>query len=185
MPTSDVEPPIAGYFLNVRHRMFAGLAVLALVMAVAVGFFLRGGNHGLYMDDYSDKAWAFDFTAGGWKLNLHPLLNIRPLAYIAIANSVNAIPEHEHVARFVILCVHFVDVFLLALLTLRVTGSRFIALTTGAYFIFPIFANEALLWFSTAVANSLSLFFLLLGFHLMISCSSIKKDPVAFVGAVS
>ena len=155
---------------------WAALAT-TLVVAVTVGFFLRGGLHGLYMDDYTMKAWAFDFSKARWRLTLNPIdPNFRPLHSGLTPNLANALPDHELPLRLGIVVVHLANVFLLALLAHRLTGSRFVAVLSGAYFLMPIFANEALLWFTNAVPHTLALLFLLVGFHLLLRCRSLRQD---------
>jgi len=167
--------------LGIRWRqshdaLFWIAASATVVLAVTVGFFLHGGLHGLYMDDYSEKAWAFDFVAAKWKLNLIPQFHIRPLAHVLIANLANAIPNYEFPVRVFIVAIHLLNVLLVGKLAYRLTGSRFVAAISGAFFLFPIFANEALLWFSPSIANTISLSLLLIGFHCLLSCRSPGQD---------
>ncbi len=178
-----------------RHRLAPPSSVLfgaamgaTALMVFALGFFLHRGATGLYMDDYSVKAWAFDFAANRWKLNLIPFYNywrVRPLAHIVLPNLANAIPQHEFPVRFGIVVIHILNVYLIAKLAQRVTGSLFIGITCGACAAFPIFANEGLLWFSVAIFNTFSLLFLLLGFHLLLSCRTFRDLPLMVGGVVA
>lgn len=151
-------------------------ASTGVVLSAILGFFLHGGMHGLYVDDYTEKAWAFDFMSAKWKLNLIPQFHIRSLAHIFSANTLNAIPEHELPARLLIVAIHCLNVFLIGSLAYKLTRSLVVGINASAFFLFPIFANEALLWFDTAVANTISLALLLIGFHCLLSCRSPKED---------
>jgi len=166
------------------NALFWSSACVTAGLAVIIGFFLHGGRHGLYLDDYTERAWAFDFAAGKWKLNLTPQFHIRPLAHILTANIGNAIPEHEFPVRIAIVAVHCLNVFLLGWLAYRLTGSFVVGTVSGTFFLFPIFGNEALLWFATSVSNTLSLTLLLIGFHCLLSCRSVKQDMLLFCCAV-
>jgi len=161
---------------HARNALFWSITLATVGLGLTIGFFLHGGTHGLYMDDYSEKSWAFDFVAAKWKLNLDPQFHIRSLAHIFIANLANAIPRHEFTVRLAIVAIHFLNVFLIGKLAYRVTGSRFVAISSSASFLFPIFANEALLWFAASIANTTSLSLLLIGFHCLLSCGSLKKN---------
>lgn len=170
------------------HRQMAalykGAVATSLLLAVTIGFFLHRGLLGLYLDDYTEKTWAFDFSAGKWKLNLTPQFHIRPLAHILTANIGNAMPEHEFPVRIAIVVLHCLSVFLLGWLAYRLTGSFVVGTASGALFLFPIFGNEALLWFATSVSNTLSLTLLLIGFHCLLSCRSVKQNLPLFCCAV-
>lgn len=166
------------------QAQFWGALAANLILALTVGYFIHGGMHGLYMDDYSEKAWAFNFATATWKLNLNPLSHIRSLAHIFIANMANAIPKYEFEARLAVLTIHLLNVWLLGKLAHRLTNSLFLGIVTSAYFVFPIVANDAVIWFSTAIANTLSLSLLLIGFHCFLSCRSLRKDLPLFVCGV-
>ena len=151
-----------------------------MVLAVIVGFFLHGGTHGLYMDDYSEKSWAFNFAAAKWNLNVSPQFHIRSFAHILIANLSNAIPKYEFAVRMLVVVIHLLNVFLIGKLGYRLTGSYFVGLISSECFLFPILANEALLWFAASIANTISLCLLLIGFHCLLSCHSLRKDILLF-----
>lgn len=166
-------------------RLLWSVLAATLVMAIAVGFFLRGGVHGLYSDDYTHKAWAFDFSAARWRLNLNPIIpSWRPVHTILTPNLANAIPEHEFPVRLGIVAVHLLNVFLLATLAYRLTGSILVAVLSGELFLIPVFANEALLFFSAIIPHVIPLSFLLVGFHLALSCHSVKQDVLLLAGAL-
>lgn len=153
-----------------QRHLLAPTLLLVAILATVIGFFPRWGIHGLYMDDYTEKAWAFDFARAQWKLVLRPQFHIRPFAHILIANVGNAIPGHEFPIRLAIALMHWLNVLLLAWLSYRLSGSLFVAIATGALFLFPILGNEALLWFAAAVSNTVSIALLLIGFHCLLSC---------------
>ena len=140
--------------------------------------------HGLYNDDYSEKAWAFDFARASWKLNLRPLSHIRSIAHILIANLSNAIPRHEFTLRITVLAIHFLNVVLLGKLARRLTQSFFVGIIASAYFAFPIVASDAVLWFSNSIANTISLCLLLIGFHCLLSCRSLRNNFILFASGV-
>jgi len=165
-----------GSFSHNRILYYA-VIIATLFSLVTVAFFLHWGVHGLYTDDYGKKAWAFDFTTSKWRLNLHPMYSaVRPLAYILITNAANAIPEHEFPLRAGIVAVHLLNVMLLAMFAYRLSQSLFVSVLAGALFLFPFIAYDALLWFTASVHNIFGLLFLLLGFHLILSCRNIRRD---------
>ena len=164
-----------------RRRVTWTLAAAALALAVFVGFFVHGGRLGLYSDDYSHKVRAFDLDASRWTLNLRPASSMRPLAYIVIQNLANAIPDHELPVRVGLVALHVLNATLLALLAFRLTRSALTASLVGPLFLMPVFAHEGLLWFTAAVSNVVELLLLLLGFHLLLSCRSLRRDRALLV----
>ncbi len=168
-----------------KRTLSWALIGFTVILALIVGFFLHGGLHGLYMDDYSDKVISYNFATGHWRPTLGSEWKIRPLGLTLINNVSEAIPDHEIPVRVGIVLVHLLNVILLALLAERLSGSKFVAIVAGACFLFPIFANEAILWFTAAIYNTLSLCFLLLGFHCFLSCRNLKKDARWFVCGVA
>lgn len=177
------------------HRVARSRSILfwagtgaTVLMLLTLGFFLHRGVMGLYIDDYSLKAWAFDFGAGKWNLRLTPFdfrWTLRPLAHILAPNLANAIPQHEFPVRVGIVVIHFLNVWLLAKLAQRLSGSFLVGIICGGYFLFPIFANEGLLWFGAAITDIFSLLFLLLGFHFLLSCRSFADSLLLVCGVVS
>ena len=181
LPVDKSRKPLA----HSCQALFLSALAANLILALIVGFFVHGGMHGLYMDDYSEKAWAFDFATAAWKLDLTPLSHIRSLAHIFIANIANAIPKYEFEVRIAVLAIHLLNVLLLGKLAHRLTKSFFLGTITSAYFVFPILANDAVLWFSTSIANTISLSLLLIGFHCFLSCRTFRKDLPLFACGVS
>lgn len=168
--------------------LFWIVSAATVLILVILGFFLHGGSMGLYMDDYSVKAWAFDFAAGRWKLTLIPFdhsWTMRPLTLLLEPNIANALPRHGLFVRIGIVFVHFLNACLLAKLGQRLSGSWLVGAVSGTLFLFPIFANEALLWFTAALSNAFSLLFLLLGFHLLLSCRSFENFVLLICGIAS
>jgi hypothetical protein len=169
-------------------NLFWGVTGATLLMLLSLGFFLRGGVHGLYMDDYSMKAWAFDFGGHRWTLALTPFESLwtwRPLTYLLEPNLAKAIPGHEFFVRVGIVVIHFLNVCLLARLGQRLSGSLLVGILCGGYFLFPVLANEGLLWFTAAVPDTFCLFFLLVGFHLLLSCRSLADLALLICGIAS
>lgn len=85
------------------------------------------------------------------------------------------LPEWELPIRLGLLALHLLNVFLLAWLAERLTGSRRVALVAALVFLIPLFAYEPLLWFSASVFYQPSLLLLLAGFHLLLACDSLRK----------
>src|ERR1700733_10588405 len=74
---SHERAPISlGNNLQSSNALFWSITCVTVGLAVIIGFFLHGGTHGLYMDDYSEKSWAFSFTEARWKLSLSPQFHI-------------------------------------------------------------------------------------------------------------
>lgn len=156
-----------------------------LVLALTVEFFLRGGAHGLYSDEYTHKALAFDFSALRPRPNLNPImLGLRSLHAVLTPNLASMIPEYELPTRLGIVLVHLFNVLLLAMLAYQLTTSGLIAVLGGAYFLIPVFANEALLWLSAVIPHVMPLFLSLVGLHLVLSCHSVRRHLLLLVGAV-
>lgn len=178
------------------HHRFVGSAPIlfwavtgpTVLLVLTLGFFLHGGVMGLYVDDYSIRAWAFDFVKSKWDLTLIPFYSFwtwRPLTYLLVPNLANAIPQYAFWVRVGIVVIHFLNVCLLARLGQRLSGSLLVGIICGGYFIFPVFANEGLLWFTAAIQDTFCLLFLLVGFHLFLSCRSFADLPLLVCGVVS
>lgn len=156
-----------------------------IILTTIVGFFFHGGRLGLYSDDYSKKAWAYNFASSKWKLNLYPMFGaVRPVAYIMIANFGNAIPSHELPVRIGLVAIHVLNVVLLGWLAFRLSSSLLVGLFSGTFFLMPIFAHDAVLWFTAAVHNVIALLLLLVGFHLLLHVHSVRNDLGLFVGGI-
>jgi hypothetical protein len=164
--------------------LFWGVLSLTLVGLISVAYFVNGGLHGMGADDYVYKYSAFDVATGSWKPNwdLNP---VRTLSYLLAPILANALPAHELPIRLGIVALQIINVLLLGALAYRVTSSRFIALLAAALSLVPIFAAEAMLWFSASVFYLPPLFFLLVGLHLILSCYSARKQFTLLMGAVA
>ena len=161
------------------------VVAFTVVLVLGVGFFLHGGRLGLYSDDYANKAWAFDFATGGWKLTLKPMRpDFRPLHTTLTPNLTNAIPEHELPVRVGVVLLHLTNVFMLGWLARRLTASCFVAILAGGSFLMPVLANEALLWLAAAVPIAVSQFLLLAGFHCLMSCRASRSPRALVAGGV-
>jgi hypothetical protein len=159
-----------------------------VLMVLSLGFFLHGGVHGLYMDDYSMKAWGFDFGQSKWNLVFTPWASSwiwRPLTYLLEPNLAKAIPRHELFVRVGIVVVQLLNACLLARLGQKLSGSLLVGFISGGYFLFPVFANEGLLSFTSAIPDIFCLLFLLLGFHLILDCRSFGDLLPLVCGIVS
>jgi hypothetical protein len=175
-------------FLTPGPILFWAVTAATGLLVLTLGFFLHRGAMGLYMDDYSIRAWAFDFVKSKWNLTLIPFYSFwtwRPLTYLLVPNLANAIPQHAFWVRVGIVVIHFLNVCLLGRLGQRLSGSLLVGIICGGYFIFPVFANEGLLWFTAAIQDTFSLLFLLVGFHLFLSCRSFADLPFLICGVLS
>jgi len=148
-------------------------ALTATLLATALGFFLHGGTHGLYYDDYTERAWAFDFETGSWRLQMVPHhVNFRFLHSVLTPNLVNAIPRHEFPVRLFWAFVHYANTLLLGLVAYRFIRTPFVFVTTVWLFLTPILANEAVLWFTANAVYLLSLLTFLIGLHIYLTALS-------------
>lgn len=157
---------------------------LALVCLMLIAYFFNGGLHGLYADDYPYKYSAYDLAAARW----NPTWNWSPartLNYLFVPNLANLLPDYELPARIGIVALQLINVALLAALAFRLTASRWIAVLAGAFFLAPVFAESAVLWFTGAVIYLPSLLLMLVGMHLVLSCHSVRRQYLLLIGAVA
>jgi hypothetical protein len=189
MPSSlSVTGAFRHRFLTPDPILFWAVTAATGLLVLTLGFFLHRGVMGLYMDDYSIKAWAFDFVKSKWNLTLVPFYSFwtwRPLTYLLVPNLANAIPQHAFWVRVGIVVIHILNVCLLGRLGQRLSGSLLVGIVCGGYFLFPVFANEGLLWFTAAIQDTFCLLFLLVGFHLFLSCRSFADLPLLVCGVIS
>jgi hypothetical protein len=163
--------------------IFMVAALTATLLATALGFFLHGGTRGLYSDDYSQRAWAFDFETGSWRLQMVPHhVNFRFLHSVLTPNLVNAIPRHEFPVRLFWVLVHYANTLLLGLVAYRFIRTPFVFVTTEWLFLMPILANEAVLWHAANAVYLLSLLAFLIGLHLYLTALS-KWRPTLLLAA--
>lgn len=158
---------------------------LALLFSILVTFFVNGGMHGMYVDDYSVKVEAVDLATGSWRPRLTPSIDFRFVKGVITPNVGNLLPDNEWLARLIILTLHLANVAMVALLIWRLTHARAVALIGGALFLVPVFANQALLWFTSALDNTPALFFNLLGFHLLLSAGSGRRTIPYLLGGIA
>lgn len=173
------------FFRDSKSTILVGGLVVSALLTVLVAFYAGGGMHGLYEDDYSSKIGAFDLSTGQWQLRLIPQTDFRYVRYVLTPNLANLLPDHEWLARAIILILHGTDVLLLGLLILRLTRSRVSAILGSALFLVPLYANQGLLQFTSAFDNPPALLFVLLGFHLLLSARSFRESPTLIVGGVA
>jgi hypothetical protein len=169
---------------NARTRFFWGVLSLTLIGLISVAYLVHGGLHGLYADDYVYKYGALDLATGAWKPDWNLVLP-RTLNYVVVSNFAVALPGYELPVRLGIVVLLALDAILLGALAFRLTSSQLIALLSAAFFLVPVFAAEAVLWFTGAVIYLSSLLFLLIGFHLILSGSSPRKQFLALIGAIA
>lgn len=157
---------------------------LTVISLVVIAYFLHGGTHGLYADDYPYKYWAYSLSSASWipTWNFSPA---RPLNYLVAPNLANALPNYELQARVGVVALQLLNVVLLGALAFRLAASRRIALLSGAFFFAPVFAESAVLWFTGAVIYLPSLMLMLVGMHLVLSCRSATKQFALLVGAIA
>lgn len=169
---------------DMRTLSFRGVLFLTLAGLILVAYFVHGGLHGLYADDFVYKYSAYDLTSGAWRPDW-TLTVPRTLIYLLVPNLANALPGNELPVRLGIVVLLALDASLLGALVYRVTSSRFAALLGAAFLLTPVFAGEAVLWFSGATIYLSSLLLLLAGFHLILYCNSVRKQFLALTGAVA
>ena len=163
--------------------MLWGVLALTLITLILIAYFVHGGPHGLSADDYVYKYSEYDLATGGWRPDWS-LSPARTLSYLLAPILANALPSHELPVRLGIIALQLLNTLLLGALAYRLTSSRLTAFLSSAFFLVPVFASEPVLWFSGAVFYLPSLFFLLVGLHLVLSCYSAKKQFPLLLGAV-
>jgi len=178
----NIKMTIRSLTLEGKH-IFLMAALMVTLLATVLGFFLHGGTHGLYCDDYSQRAWAFDFETGSWRLQIIPLYpNFRYLHSILTPNLMNAIPSHEFPVRLFWTLIHYVNTLLLGLVAYRLVRTPLVFVTTVWLFLMPALANEAVLWHAVNTLYPLSLLAFLLGLHIFLTAVS-KSRPVLLIAA--
>lgn len=162
--------------------------VIVCLFAIILGFFLNGGTHGLYVDDYSYRAHAFDYATGWWRPTLVPVqANFRPISQVLLPNLANALPRYEFPVRLAIVLVHVVNVALLGLLAWRLCPNALVLVALLCLFLIPALANEAILWFSAGAEYTLSLLLFMVGLHASLNAclsdtSTVKSVLFAMLG---
>lgn len=164
-----------------RTALLCAVFAVTLFLGLWLAYFVGGGLHGLYADDWQYKFSAHDLTKDRWVIALNTT-DYRPLGYFLAPNIAGTLPALELPIRIGIIAFHLANVFMLALLAFRLTRSRLVAVLSGAFFLLPIFANEGILWFSGAMFYTLPLFLLLLGMHLFLSYPG--RSPLFLIGAL-
>jgi hypothetical protein len=169
---------------HARTLLFWGVLTVTLLSLTLLAYFVRGGLHGMYADDYVYKYSAYDLATGRWR----PEWNTTPeraLSRLLAPNLANALPTYELPIRLGIVALQLLNLLLLGALAFRLTRSRWMALISAAFFLAPVFAAETILWFSAAVFFLAPLAFLLVGLHLILSCQSAKRQFPLLIGAVA
>lgn len=166
-------------FVKRIARKESPLELLALVLCVGVvvivAFFLNDGHHGLYADDWVYKFFGSGLAQETWTPQQGGV-TYRVLAVWLAPIVASALPEYEISVRIGIIGLHLLNVILLAWLAMRLTDARWTAFVAGALFLIPLFAYESLLWFSAGIFYLIPLLLLLLGFHALLSCHSLKRQ---------
>lgn len=157
-----------------RDNLLWGAFAVFGVASVGLAFFMRGGMHGLYADDYVYRYFGSDVVKTAWTPTLENV-NYRVLAIWLAPLLARGLPEMELPLRVGLLALHGLNVFLIGWLAKRLTGSRGVAIVAALAFLIPLFAYEPLLWFSASVFYQPSLLLLLTGFHLILYCDSLRK----------
>lgn len=166
-----------------KEKQFFVAVIIVCLLAIIIGFFLHGGKRGLYLDDYTFRAWAFDFEKGGWRPQLAPIdANFRYLHSILIPNLVNAIPSYEFPVRLFQALIIFINTLLLGLVAYRTVRTRLIFTITVWLFLMPVLANEAVLWLSGSSPFLLGTLAFLVGLHIFLTAVS-KSNPVLLIAA--
>jgi hypothetical protein len=165
-----------------RHAVWLALTLCVLVVVV-IALFLGGGMHGMYADDYVYKYFGSDLVKTDWTPNIQDV-NYRVLAIWIAPLLARWLPDAELPIRLGLMAIHLLNVFLLGWLAQRSTGARWVGVVAGGAFLIPLFAYEPLLWFSAGVFYLFPLSLLLVGFHLLWSCRSVRQFYFV-VGAVA
>lgn len=168
-----------------KEKSFFLAVTIVCLLAIIIGFFLHGGTHGLYLDDYSLRAFAFDFETGGWRPQLAPapdLANFRYLHCVLIPNLLNAIPRYELSVRLFQALIIFINTLLLGLVGHRIVRAPLIFVITVWLFLMPVVGNEAVLWHSCTTQFLLGTLAFLLGLHIFLTAVS-KSNPVLLIAA--
>ncbi len=154
---------------RLNNRFWLLLTVLSL-LTLMIGLFPHGGVHGLFCDDYIQKAWAFDLQTGHWRLQTRPVhASFRYLHSLLTPNLVNAIPEYEFPVRVLWALVHLGNALLLGLLAYRLTGAPLATFGVTSFFLMPLPAHEVLLWHAATVPYAPALLAYLGAAHLSLS----------------
>jgi|GEM_PF-6592061 len=165
-----------------RHAVWLALTLCVLVVVV-IALFLGGGMHGMYADDYVYKYFGSDLVKTDWTPNIQDV-NYRVLAIWIAPLLARWLPDAELPIRLGLIAIHLLNVFLLGWLAQRLTGARGVGVVAGGAFLIPLFAYEPLLWFSAGVFYLFPLSLLLVGFHLLLSCRSVRQFYFV-VGAIA
>ncbi len=144
-------------------------------ITIIVAFFLNGGAHGLYADDWVYKFFGSGLAKTTWTPQQGGVA-YRVLAIYIAPLVANALPTFEISVRVGVISLHLLNVILLGWLAERVTGARWIALAAGALFLMPLFAYETLLWLSAGIFYLILFGLLLIGFHALFSCRSLTRQ---------
>lgn len=158
----------------VRRNLVWILVVLSALFVTALALGLGGGMHGMYADDYVYRYFGSDAQKTDWTPNIQDV-KYRVLAIWLAPLLAPVLPDAELPVRVGLIAVHLLNVLLLAWLAFRLTGSHPIAVIAGGGFLVPLFAYETLLWFSAGIFYLLPLSLLLIGFHLILSCTSLRQ----------
>lgn len=158
----------------VRRNPVWILLLLSALFVTVLAFGPGGGMHGMYADDYVYKYFGSATQKTEWTPNMENV-NYRVLAIWLASSLAPALPDAELPIRMGLIAVHLLNVVLLGGLAFRLTGSRWIAVIAGGGLLVPLFAYESLLWFSAEIFYLLPLSLLLVGFHLIVSCTSLRQ----------
>ncbi len=153
-----------------RVKVMWSLVALSACFSLALGLFPYGGEHGLFCDDYIQKAWAFDWNDGGWRWQPQPIhAHFRYLHSVLAPNLVNAIPEHEFLLRLFWVLLHTANALLLGWLAYRLTHSSLAGVGSFWIMLMPLAAHEVLLWHAASVPYLPALLAYLSAAHLILS----------------
>ena len=160
-------------------RLFWSVLGVTTLLSVIVAFFVHGGLHGLYADDYVYKSMGADLVRTGWNLNF----NYRLLGNFFAELFAYGLPGSELAVRLALVALHLLNVGLLGLLAYRLTHSSFVAILSSAFFLIPVSADEALLWYTGAIFYLAPLCLLLVGFHLALTRAAGRAQWLFALGA--
>lgn len=170
--------------IKTRTLLIWSVLVLTCIALIAVAYFVHGGLVGMAADDIVYKYSAYDLATASWRPNWN-LSPVRTSSFLLAPILANLLPANELPVRLGIVALHLLNVLLLAALAFRLTHSIWTALLAAMFLLAPVFASEAVIWFSAATFYLPSLFFFLVGAHLILSCHSVRGQFPLLVGAVA
>jgi hypothetical protein len=169
--------------------VFTSLVWIAFASVCLIIAYLLIWQRGYYMDDYLLRNLVVDPVTSArapvtsWAF---PFFPVRSLSRIVFYVSLLNIPEHEFYVRTFTAVMQAFNALLLGLIINRSLRSKLAAVVGGGFFLFPVFAAEAVLWATVAVYVYSTTFALLFIFYLQSALATSKHlIRVSIFGAVA